>query len=320
MKNIIITGISGQDGIFLSNHIINNSPRSRILGITRSQEGKGFHSKLKNLNSKYEGDILLSTTNLDNPDSVYSLIKDFNPDYIYNLSGPSSPYESIQNPSKYIQIENIFNNLTNSLIELNNFCNFFQASSSEMFANENAPRLNENSPLSGNSPYAEYKIRNHLKVQNFNEKYDWKIFSGIMFNHESEFRDNNYLLMKIINTAYSISIGNIQDLVVGSTEYVRDWSFAGDMANAIYKIANFGINPTYVIGSGIGHSILDMIKIVFEFFSLDYEKYLRIDSDLLRDGDAQVIVADPKILKDELSWNCELSFRDLIHRCVKQKL
>ena len=125
------------------------------------------------------------------------MITSVNPDIVFNLAGPSSVYESFSNPKKTIDlITNIFNNLTGALISQNIFCNFFQASSSEMFNSKVNEIINEESPIKSNSPYAEAKIINHNKAKNLIKTYDWNITSGIMFNHESEFRDAGYLTSK----------------------------------------------------------------------------------------------------------------------------
>ena len=141
-----------------------------------------------------------------------------------------------------------------------------------------------------------------------------------MFNHESEFRDDNYLFMKIINTAISIYRNEKKQLTLGSLEYIRDWSFAGDVADAIYLIAFSHIPEDFVIGSGTGNSIEELIQIIFEELDLDYKKHIKINEKLLRDGDPEVIISDPSKLKDMLGWNPKLNFRDLVKRCLNYKL
>ena len=154
------------------------------------------------------------------------------------FNGPSSPSESIKNPETYKSIENIFENLTKALIKSENYCNFFQASSSEMYA-ENKDSLDEDSEYLPKSPYAIYKYKNHLKIQNLKRSSIGIYIQGIMFNHESEFRDSKYLIMSLINSAIQISNGQKNSFKVGSLDYIRDWSFAGDVAEAIYKDNKF---------------------------------------------------------------------------------
>ena len=156
-------------------------------------------TKLQNIN--------LVNTSLENQEEVDKLIKDFRPDYLFNLTGPSSVYESIKQPELEFKITKIFDNLIEANIKNNNLCNFYQASSSEMFGqNNNLNIYNENSKFKPNSPYASGKFTNHEKIKRLREEYEWNIYSGIMFNHESEYRKNDYLFMKIIQTAYKIKI------------------------------------------------------------------------------------------------------------------
>ena len=201
---ILITGISGQDGIYLTKKIKNNYPNFSILGISRSMDLNNFLSISKTNSLSKNQNINIVNVDLKNPDAVNSLVRDFMPDYIYNLTGPSSVYESIKNPELEFTITNIFNNLTSAVIKNQNFCNFYQASTSEMYGLNNKQKLyNENSKFIPNSPYASGKLTNHLKVKHLRDAYSWNIFSGIMFNHESEYRKNEFLFMNVI----SINLG-----------------------------------------------------------------------------------------------------------------
>ena len=320
MKNILITGITGQDGIFLTDNILSREENVNIVGISRATSNKQFFKNLSFINNLSVDNVNLINIDLNNFSDVSNFINDFKPSVVYNLSGPSSPSESIRNKEKYIMIETIFNNLTKALINSKNLCNFFQASSSEMFEENVEGELDEQSSFSPNSPYAVFKYNNHLKIKELKKKYDWNIYSGIMFNHESEFRSNEYLIMSLINSAIQISKSEKNYFNVGSLEYIRDWSFAGDVAEAIYSITNFGQSSNYVIGSGEGSSIKKMIEIIFSKFGLNYENFIQIDSNLLRPGDPIRIVSNPILLKKELSWKPQLSFEELIDRCVTYKV
>ena len=138
MKKHLITGITGQDGIFLTKEILSNNENTKIIGISRNQNTESFYQNLSQLNLNNFDNVEIFDVDLNNSTSAQDFLSSIKPDFIYNLAGPSSPYESIKNSEKYNQIENIFNNLVNGLIKNNNLCNFFQASSSEMFlANNN---------------------------------------------------------------------------------------------------------------------------------------------------------------------------------------
>ena len=186
-----------------------------------------------------------------NKKAVSKLIKDIGPDQIFNLSGPSSVYNSYLNPKKTDKtINEIFDNLIYGCIENKIYPNFFQASSSEMFANS-TQKLDESSAFDPKSPYATAKLNIHLKIPSLRENYNWKINSGIMFNHESEFRNDEYLIMKIINGALKIKNGNHEILTLGSLDLIRDWSYAKDVVEAVHCINHFSNGDDYVIGSGV---------------------------------------------------------------------
>ena len=316
MKKILITGISGQDGIFLTKYLLEKNSDINITGISRSNPEKSIYGKLKYLGHSNFNNINIYNLNLEDKKQVTNFIKDINPDVVYNLSGPSSVYKSFLNSDNKESILNIFNNLTSAIIENKVFPRFFQASSSEMFGISNEI-LNENSTFNPNSPYAEAKLINHLKVKELSENYNWPIFSGIMFNHESEFRNKDYLIMKIIKSAREISINPNKRLTLGSLDYIRDWSYASDTVNAIYEITSKGSSYDYVIGSGVGKTIKEMVNHIFNYFNLDWTNFVDINQSLLRKGDPVKIISDPSKLKMELNWSAKINFNQMLDKCIK---
>ena len=319
MKKHLITGVTGQDGLFLVKKILESEENPKILGISRSKSEENFFKNLNRLGVNKSEKIKLVNLDLTNYFEVENFLRKFTPDFIYNLTGPSSPNESIQNPDKYRQIELIFQNLTSALVSINLYPNFFQASTSEMFKNNDRNKLNELSDFSPNSQYALSKLINHKKVKQLRNRHNWKIFSGIMFNHESEFRKENYLFKKVINSALNIKNNKLEYLEIGSLDYIRDWSFAGDISDAIYEITKNGKSDSYVIGSGKGHTINDLITYVFNYFQLDVHEKILLNSNLLRSGDPKYIVSDPSKIKNELGWSATLNFYETILRCIKLK-
>ena len=318
---ILITGISGQDGIFLTKVIKNSYPNFSILGTSRSMDVNNFLSKSKTNNLSKNQYINIVDVDLENPDEVDSLLKDLIPDYIYNLTGPSSVNKSLKNPELEFTITNIFNNLTNAAIKNQIFCNFYQASTSEMYGLNNKQKLyNENSEFIPNSPYASGKLTNHKKVKYLRDKYSWNIFSGIMFNHESEYRKNDFLFMKIIKAAHKIKNGSKDKLKIGSLDYCRDWSYAEDIAEGIFSITTAGSDYDYVLGSGTGTSIKNLVDIIFKFFDLDYKEYVEVDKNILRKNDPQTIISDPTKIYKELGWKTTHNLEDLIEKTIKNVL
>ncbi len=318
----LITGITGQDGLFLTKNILNKEPKAQIVGISRDSNLNGYYTNLKYLTGEsFFENINIEKINLLDNKETSEFISKINPKKIFNLSGPSSVYESLDESKKsYEIITNIFHNLTNACINLNNLPSFFQASSSEMFNQKDNEYLDESSIFEPSSPYAKAKYKIHTDINKFRDQLDWNISSGIMFNHESEFRNNDYLFMKIINGAIEIKEGTNNKITLGSLEIVRDWSYAEDFAEAMFRIISSEQGDDYVIGSGFGKSIKDLVENVFSYFDLDPELYINIDENLLRPGDPKKIVSNPKKILNKLSWKTETSFETLIQKCIEYKL
>jgi GDPmannose 4,6-dehydratase len=317
-QNVLITGISGQDGLFLTDYLLSNKLSSfKVFGVSR-QNSEATLRNLKTLN-KETAEVEIYNTDLTNTTEVFNLINRIKPSQIYNLSGPSSVYDSLTN-QKYFQetINLIFDNLANSCIKQNHFPAFFQACSSEMFSIKNTMPLNEGSTFEPRSPYASAKYEVFNKVNSLKEQFDWNIKSGIMFNHESEFRNKNFLFMQIFNSAKKIKNKELKFLEVGSTNLVRDWSFAGDVARAIFLINQSDNNNNFIIGSGVPTSISEIVQKVFSLYDLKPENHIKINPKLLREGDPLEIISDPSLLNSELNWNPQLSVDDLLERMFQK--
>ena len=320
-SKILITGISGQDGIFLSSYLLKKEEDIQIFGVTRSKD-EDFYNNLKKVSGEFDSkNIKLVNLDLYNKNEIKSFLSDTQIDKIAHLSGPSSVYKSFLDPENYKNlIIDQFHNLTNACIEINLQPNFFQASSSEMFSNNAEIPLSEKSLMKPRSPYAEAKYSLHNKVLDLKNNRNWNIKSGIMFNHESEFRSNEFLIMKIINTVIEIKNAGSSELTVGSLDYFRDWSYAMDIAEGIGDILFEDVPVDYVIGSGKGNSIRDLIEIVSNYFGLDYKNFIKVDPSLLREGDPTNIVADPSLIKENLSWGAKTSFEVMIKKIIESKL
>jgi len=317
MNKILITGITGQDGIYLTSKLLQKED-NYIYGISRNKNINHFIDNLKSLGITKFSNLQVIQEDLLNQKKIENLFMNLQPSTVYNFTGPSSVYESLlDNGDSKRQIVAIFDNLISASMKLNKLPNFFQPSSSEMFGPGEVKALNEQTPFNPISPYAEAKLKNHLKVIELAKNYDWNIKSGIMFNHESEFRKDNYLFSKVIKSVIEIENGTRESLTVGSLEYERDWSFAGDIVDATYLIINNAKLPAYVIGSGTSKKIKDLIQLTFDYFELDWEKYVEVDESLLRINDPVSITSDPTLLKSELKWNPKFTFEDLIKSCIE---
>ena len=264
--------------------------------------------------------IDLLNVDQENYVELSSFISSFNPSIVYNLTGPSSVYQSLLEPSVTAKtmITN-FMNLVNSLVENKNFCNFFQPSSSEMFNQSNDLPLDESSEFNPTSSYALSKLYIYNFIDILREKYEWKFSNGILFNHESEFRTDDYLIMKIISKALEISKNPSKKLVVGSLELSRDWSYAGDIVDAMCLMVENNLNDNFVLGSGKAHTVKDIIVFVFNYLGIDWEASVDIDENLLRNGDPLKIIANPNKIKKETGWETSTSLESFLEKCIIYK-
>jgi len=320
MDNVFISGITGQDGIFLTSKLLKNNSDIKIFGTTRKVDNL-FYKKLNFLDSKADiSRVEILQSDLSQYDNVLEIFNIVKPTKIFNLSGPSSPSESVHNGKNFKSLINIiFDNLIKASDLLKQEFVFFQPSSSETFSNKNKGPLSENSLMEPRSPYGHAKYELYIKSLELREKKGIDIRNGILFNHESEFRNSNFLIMKIIDSAIKIKSGSEAQFELGSLEYVRDWSHASDTVNAIVKIAYDRDSSDYVVGSGIGHKIKDIVEIVFNNFNLHYEDYLSINSELLRSEDPISIISDPSKIISKLDWKPKISFEETILKCINFK-
>jgi GDPmannose 4,6-dehydratase len=316
--NIIITGITGQDGIFLTSLLLEKTD-ANIFGITRSKNNAEFIKIIQKLRPVAERRINLVNLNLLEKSSVKQFIRDTKPAAIFNLSGPSSVYNSITNPELAIEIETIFDNLTSSIIELNNFPFFFQASSSEMYGTNTNTFLDEESEMSPQSPYAESKLKNHLKIKDFFKDFNWKIVSGIMFNHDSEYRKNDFLIPKIINTALNLHQLDKKELIIGSLNLTRDWTHAKDISKGIFALYSSldSLDWAYVLGRGSGNSIKDILLEVSKLTDVNLLEITKINEKLLREGDPLIRISNPIRIEEATGWSVEISFDNMIKKIIR---
>lgn len=316
-NNIIVTGITGQDGIFLTKLLLEKT-NAKIFGISREKNNHIFFENLNKISSIDTTRLNILDLNLLNKHSVKEFLRDVNPSALFNLSGPSSVYDSIKYPELGKEIEAIFNNLTSSMIELENYSFFYQASSSEMYGSNDDSVLNEESIMLPQSPYAESKYKNHLKTQDLYRTYNWNIVSGIMFNHESEFRKKDFLLPKIINTAFNYRNLGRNELLVGSLNLIRDWTHAYDISKAIFSLytSSEDIDSVYVIGRGSGNSVKDMIEEVSKVTGVNLLDITKINGELLRKGDPLTRISDPTKIREATGWSAETEFSDMISKII----
>lgn len=318
-QNILITGITGQDGLYLTRKLVNDPSIKKIYGTTRKPSSSSFFEKLSTLDKNIDlSKIALININFESLNETSSFFNDINVSNVYNLMGPSSVYKSLIYPELYkIKLLDNTLNIIKSLISLKNFPSFFQASSSEMFE-ISKDRLTEESNFLPRNPYSETKLKIHKLSIKLRKKYDWNITSGIMFNHESHFRENDFLFKKIIN--YCINNKFEKALKIGSLDIERDWSHSEEFVDAMELIIKKSKSGEYIISSGTSNKISDLLEIIFKYFDKNYQDYIVVDNNLLREGDPISITSCPKKIYNELGWNTKLSFEDVVVKIIEDHL
>ena len=308
-KCAVITGINGQDGSFLAELLL--SKGYEVVGFVRrsSMEDKKLYNiehLLKNTN------LVLEYGDLTDASSLWRVIHDYMPDEFYNLGAQSHVGVSFQAPESTTQIN--ATGVLNCLEAIRNvFPNtkFYQASTSEMFGdNMNAPQ-NENTVLSPVSPYACAKVYAHNLVANYRKAYDLFACSGILFNHESERRGEQFVTRKITKAAARIKLGLQDELRLGNLDAKRDWGYAKEYVEAMWLMLQQKTPDDYVIGTGKTHTIREFIYCISEIAGFDLMKHVVVDEKFMRPSEVPLLLADPTKAKEKLGWQSKTTLKEL---------
>ena len=170
-----------------------------------------------------------------------------------------------------------------------------------------------------NSAYAKAKHGVHLKTLQMREEFDWNIISGIMFNHESEFRSSNFLIMKLVEEAISIENGDKKVVELPSLDIARDWTYAKEMSEAMFNLVYNNFFGSFVIGSGKSTSLNEIIEYIFKMINLDYRDYVVVDNNKLRAGETIVVTSNPKKIYENINWKAKLNIFDVVDKMYKFK-
>jgi GDPmannose 4,6-dehydratase len=315
VRRALILGVTGQDGQFLANLLLNSN--YEVLGASRNLPN--WSDNPLGL-SRPKHKIVDVAKYLD----LFRLIQAFAPDEIYNLSGESSVSRSFLNPTETAS-SNVIGvlNLLNAVKELGlkNHVRIFQASSSDMFGPSEL-QLNETSPLSPKSPYGVSKFLAHKMCLQYREEFGIWVSSGILFNHESELRPQHFVFQKIIRSLVEISQGKRQFLELGNLEIYRDWGYAGDYVEAMQESLRSDIPRDYVIATGRLNSLRDVIEKTCELLGLsrDMDSFVKIDLSLMRPLDIERTWGDPRLANELLGWKARTTFEELIEKMVRVNL
>jgi GDPmannose 4,6-dehydratase len=314
MKIAVITGITGQDGAYLSKLLLEKG--YKVIGLLRKKNTVNL-DKLNYLGITKK--ISFENCDLTNLSEIINFVNKYKPNEIYNLASQSSVGISFNRPIETLSF-NILStaNILEAIKIIDKSIKFYQASSSEMFGSANDLPFTEKSFFHPVSPYGISKASAHWITVNYRESFGLFTTSGILFNHESILRGDNFIIKKIIKTALDISGGKKDFLEVGNINIKRDFGYAPNYVEAMYLMMQYEKPDDYIISSGVSVSIKDIIIYIFEKLNIPFKK-LRINNDLFRPNEILDIYGDSSKAKLILKWNYNLSFYEVLDILIKEQ-
>ena len=311
----IITGITGQDGAYLAKLLI--SKGYKIIGVVKDSNNIN-KSRLEYLSIADQ--ILWQQCELTKKVEVEKLLQQHNPTEFYNLAAQSSVFKSYQDPILTLS----FNTLSVAIIlecirQVDKKIKFYQASSSEMYGNVNSFPITENSTLYPVSPYAVSKCTSFWLTVNYRESFGMFCTSGISFNHESYLRNENFIIKKILNTAFDILDGKKEILELGNIDIRRDFGYAPKYVEAMYLMMQHSSPDHYILASGKSVSLKDVVFYIFDKLNISRDKIV-VNTDLYRPNEIMDIYGDSSKAKKFLNWEYEISFFDVLDIIIDESI
>lgn len=316
MKSALITGITGQDGAYLSRLLLDKG--YELYGISRDADIKSlrFH-KIKNIVNK----IKIYSCDLLDLNEISNLIKFIMPDEVYHLASDADVSVDSENERQIFDLNfNAGLHLLQAIKKHKPNCRFYSAGTCLMFGRVETFPQNEMTGMNPTTPYGIAKLAQYQFSKIYRDTYGIYACTGILYNHESPIRDIKYLPRKITNTVAQIKSGKKDHLNLGNINTKRDWSYAGDVVLSMWKMLQQDIPRDFVIGSGKQHSIRELLDIAFEFAELDWRKYVHIDPSLFRSVDYDNLYADITSANKLLDWRPSMNFRQLIEHMTRNDL
>ena len=320
MKKAFITGITGQDGSYLSEMLLQKG--YEVHGTVRRSSTINT-SRIDHLISKYskEGLLNLHYSDLTDSTSLDNLLKKIVPDEIYNLGAQSHVHVSFLNPlyTSQTSVTGVVS-LLESVKNLDKEIKFYQASSSEMFGGASGEVLNEESVLDPKSPYAAGKVYAHNLTKIYRESYGLYCVNGILFNHESPRRGETFVTRKITRAIGRIQVGLQEKLTLGNLEASRDWGYAKDFVEGMYLMMNYDKPDDWVLATGETHTVKNFLELAFAYFDLNWEDYVTTSDRYFRPNEVNHLLGDPSKAKNNLNWDIKTSFKELVKLMVESDL
>lgn len=310
----LITGITGQDGSYLAELLLEKG--YEVHGMVRRSSTENFEriAHLKDRVRLHQGDLL-------DPSSLITVLNASRPAEVYNLAAQSFVPTSWQQPT----LTGEFTALgVTRLLEAIRFVDpgirFYQASSSEMFGKVTETPQRETTPFYPRSPYGVAKAYGHWITVNYRESYNIYAVSGILFNHESPRRGIEFVTRKVTDGVARIKAGLANELRLGNLDAHRDWGYAGDYVDAMWRMLQPDTPQDYVIGTGVMHSVRDLVEVAFSRAGLDWQKYVKLDPAFIRPAEVDLLLADATRAREQLGWTPTVGFRQLIEMMVDADL
>jgi GDPmannose 4,6-dehydratase len=309
-QTALITGITGQDGSYLAEFLLEKG--YRVVGMTRRSSTDSME-RIEHLGDRIE---LLQGDVLDQA-SLVAAIQAAKPMEVYNLAAMSFVPTSWNQPVLTGEFTGLgVTRMLEAIRQVDTSIKFYQASSSEMFGKVREVPQTELTPFHPRSPYGVAKAYGHFLTVNYRESFGIFAVSGILFNHESPRRGLEFVTRKVTDGAARISLGMAKELRMGNLDSRRDWGYAGDYVRAMWAMLQQPIPCDYVIATGTDHSVRDLCRLAFERVGLDYEKYIVVDEKLLRPAEVDQLLGDSTKARQELGWEPTVGFEELIHMMV----
>ena len=313
MKRALITGVTGQDGAYLATLLLDKG--YKVYGTFRRASSPNFW-RLQSF--EIYSKINLIPADLLDMGSLIEAIKVSNPDEVYNLAAASFVSTAFEQPVGNAEITGTsVTKLLEAIRYLNPKIKFYQASSSEMFGNNNQKMQSEKTPFLPASPYASAKLYAHGITNIYQEAYGMFCVTGILFNHESPLRGMEFVSRKISNGVAEIYLGIKKKLVLGNLEPQRDWGYAPEYMEAVYRMLQQKNPETFVISTGETHKVRDFVKLAFEEVGLNWKKYVKIDKRFFRPLDVHYLRGDNRKAKKVLGWSPKVKFEKLVRLMVE---
>jgi GDPmannose 4,6-dehydratase len=310
----LITGITGQDGSYLAELLLEKG--YRVVGMVRRASTENFE-RIAHLRERIE----LRQADLLDQLSLISLMKDVQPTEIYNLAAQSFVPTSWVQPVLTAEFDAVgVTRVLEAMRLVAPEARFYQASSSEMFGKVRETPQTESTPFHPRSPYGVAKVYGHYITVNYRESYSLFACSGILFNHESPRRGLEFVTRKVTDGVARIKLGLAKELRLGNLDAKRDWGIAGDYVEAMWRMLQHDTPDDYVVAMGVAHSVQQLVEIAFQVVGLDWQQYVTLDPAFLRPAEVEHLIGDASKAHATLGWTPRVDFAALVEMMVRADL